>query len=88
MEYLVPSRNSHKSGELATAHADVVGARARVRRTLTVAGVAAAIGAAVLLVLGVDCAIYLALSGEPPSLALVLHQAPRWFCGLLRTCSV
>ena len=58
-----------------------------VRRSLVFASTVVAIGMAALLVLGVDCAVYLALTGEPPSLALVAQQAPRWFCGLLRVCS-
>jgi hypothetical protein len=58
-----------------------------VRRALAFAGMAAAVGTATLLVLGVDCAIYLSLTGEPPSLDLVAQQATRWFCGLMRTCS-
>lgn len=57
------------------------------RRALTVAFVVAAIGAAALLVLYVDCAIYLALSGEPVSWTAMLHKAPQWLCGLLRACS-
>lgn len=75
MNDLAPSRNSppHR------------GPAAPVFRTLTLA---LAFGMAALLVLGVDCAIYLAVvSGEPPSLAVVLQQAPRWICGLLRACS-
>jgi hypothetical protein len=58
-----------------------------VRRTLTLACAVVAIGTATLFVLSVNCAVYLALSGEPPSLAVVLQQAPRWICGLLRACS-
>lgn len=62
-------------------------AAAPLRRGLSLAGAGLAIGIAVLLVLGVDCAVYLAFSGEPPSLAVLWQQASRWLCGLLRTCS-
>lgn len=74
MDHLALSRSSRASG-------------ASVRRALAVACVVAAIGAAALLVLGVDCAIYLALSGEPVSWAAVLQKAPHWICRLLRVCS-
>lgn len=78
MEDTAPGSNPRHSRTRATAP---------VRRALTLASAVTAVGAAALLVLGVDCAIYLALSGEPPSLAAVLQQAPRWLCGLLRICS-
>jgi hypothetical protein len=77
MNDLIPGRKLHpRKGPVAPG-----------RSTLTLAGMVVAIGAATLFVLGVECALYLALSGEPPSLALVVQQAPRWFCGLLRVCS-
>ena len=77
MNDLAPSTNAHPQSRPA----------APVRRSLTLACTVAAIATATLLVLSVDCAIYLALSGEPPSLAVLLQQAPRWICGLLRACS-
>lgn len=77
MNDLIPGRKLHPRKGLV----------APVRRTLTLAGMVVAIGTATLFVLGVECAIYLALSGEPPSLALMVQQAPRWLCALLRVCS-
>lgn len=78
MDDMAPGRNPHHSGTPATAP---------VRRALTLASAVTAVGAAALLVLGVDCAIYLALAGEPPSLSAVWQQASRWLCGLLHICS-
>lgn len=78
MEDTAPGSNPRHSGTPAPAP---------VRRALTLAGAVIAIVAAALLVVGVDCAIYLALSGEPPSLAAVWQQASRCLCELLRICS-
>ncbi len=68
-------------------HARGVPARWSLRRSLTLAGAAAAVAAATLLALGMDCAIYLAFTGEPASLEAVVRQVPQWFCGVLRVCS-
>ena len=48
---------------------------------------AVAVGAAFLLILCVDCAVYLALSGEQAGWEAVLRRAPGWVCSLLRACS-
>ena len=57
------------------------------RRTLTLTLWAIAIATAVLLVLGTECAIYLALSGEPASLSAVWREALRGICGWVPACS-
>lgn len=87
MDALFPKGNPRAPDVSAIDSADGVRAPVPVRRTLTVACAVVAVGAAALLVLGVDCAIYLALWGEPPSVAAVLHQASQWICRLLRACS-
>lgn len=46
-----------------------------------------AVGAALLLVLCVDCAMYLALSGESATWETLLRRAPGWMCTLLHACS-
>lgn len=71
----------------ATDHAQGVPARWSLRRSLTLAGAAAAVAAATLVALGMDCAIYLAFTGEPASLVAVVRQVPQWLCGVLRVCS-
>ncbi|WP_394706517.1 hypothetical protein [uncultured Hydrogenophaga sp.] len=48
---------------------------------------AAAMAAALLLVICVDCAVYLALSGEPAAWETLLLRAPGWVCAQWRACS-
>lgn len=47
----------------------------------------AAVGAAAIVILGAECAIYAALTGEPLSLVTAADGLVRAVCGLLRVCS-
>ena len=47
----------------------------------------ASVGAAAVVILGAECAIYAALTGEPLSLVTAADGLTRVVCGLLRVCS-
>ena len=75
------------SSHPATGHAQGVRAPLSVRRSVTLAGAVTAVAAATLVALGLECAIYLAFTGEAASLVTVARQVPQWICGALRACS-